>query len=692
MCFLGLALLVLIAGMVGIAVVNKIAHSQNIVVKEKVPTEFSVMKINLAVENVQKRIVDYSSSFSNLDEKVKAISSMLDQLDMWIAMLEYGTASALFKKSDAYTLYQSLGLTIEVPKSTKELAKTIRAVKQESAAFRQSVQDLVKTQNRYVAYFYHDGDKYYELPTFLMQIQHDTTLWFNALESAALSVIKFEKNTDPEKTPLGIWMDRYRLDDEEFNTLSLKLKKYHEKLLATAEKINEKDAAAGKAQLLKRNHGNLIRVIRYIDKMIEQVESPFGELHDTKIEKVGHMTESGEKIRSELVRLMTKAENEMAAALERSEAVQKKGTLGLIALTLVALTLASVAGFYMGRYLTKGIFALAHVTKLISQGNLENDVALSYQDELGALADDTNIMSENLRNMIRQISAYSDQLTTSSSELNHLAVSMSDEARMMTQKSESVAAASEELSTNMNSVSAVSDEAVSNIHTVSDAAGEISSAITEISDNAGKGNQMTQKAVDRAGRAKERVDKLGDAANEIGQVTEVISKISEQTNLLALNATIEAARAGEAGKGFAVVASEIKQLALQTADATKDIRNRIEAIQNSTSETVEEIQGVAETVEGINEIVSAIASAVKEQSGITKDISENMSQAANGLKEASDNVAQSSRVSFEIAKDIGDVNAGGHTVSKNSERVRESSGLLRKLAGDLQMLIGQFTL
>ena len=65
-------------------------------------------------------------------------------------------------------------------------------------------------------------------------------------------------------------------------------------------------------------------------------------------------------------------------------------------------------------------------------------------------------------------------------------------------------------------------------------------------------------------------------ADEIGKVIEVIQDIAEQTNLLALNATIEAARAGDAGKGFAVVATEVKELAKQTANATIDIRKRIE--------------------------------------------------------------------------------------------------------------------
>ena len=114
------------------------------------------------------------------------------------------------------------------------------------------------------------------------------------------------------------------------------------------------------------------------------------------------------------------------------------------------------------------------------------------------------------------------------------------------------------------------------------------------------------------------VSKLSDSSTSIGKVIKVITSIANQTNLLALNATIEAARAGESGKGFAVVATEVKELAKQTAAATREISDKVEVAQGDTNAAVSAIARIAEVVKQVNDIASAVTATFKEQNVTTK--------------------------------------------------------------------------
>ncbi|MBA3011855.1 MAG: methyl-accepting chemotaxis protein [Proteobacteria bacterium] len=690
--FLVLALLVLLSGSVGIMILNKVSRSADAVAKEKLPEQYSVMKANLVVETINKGIIEYLQSSSGLVLLEKNLLENLDEFDMWISMLEQGTASEKFTKSRAYTTYKALKLNIVVPPSSKELQKNVGTLVKESAVFRKNCTDLITAQNQYLGYSVMVDDKTHDLPSYLLILQKDHIDWYKALGDAVNIVIPFGGNTDPEKGLLGTWIHTYKAEDEGLNGLIQKMGTYHEKLMEAAVKINKEDGAKGKANQFSRSTGPLGRIEQYFGKIHAYIGPIYQAIETSKTDKLNNFTQTASRINLELGNLVTGAEKEMSLALKNAEAAKKSGTIFLIVLTLVAVVVAIGLGLFMSRYITKSITSLADVTKRIAQGDLKNKANISSKDELGSLARDTNAMTDNLRKIISQITDYSIQLTTSSSDLNALATAMSGGARNMTEKSQTVAAAAEEMSANMNSVAATSEEAATNINTVSIATDEINSSINEIAKNSETGRAITQEAVKGAESATKRVNELGSAAREISKVTETISDISAQTNLLALNATIEAARAGEAGKGFAVVAAEIKQLALQTAEATKDIRTRIEGIQNSTLDTVTEIESVSKIINRVNEIVATIATAVEEQSATTKEISENMGQASSGLQEVSENVAQTTGVANEIAKDIGDVNTSSNELLENSTLVSNSSEALKKLAGDLQELIRHFKL
>jgi methyl-accepting chemotaxis protein len=152
------------------------------------------------------------------------------------------------------------------------------------------------------------------------------------------------------------------------------------------------------------------------------------------------------------------------------------------------------------------------------------------------------------------------------------------------------------------------------------AAEELGISIRDISSNASDAERVASDGVIAARTATESINRLADSSAAIETVINVITSIAEQTNLLALNATIEAARAGDAGKGFAVVATEVKDLAQSTAQATDEIRRKIEAIGNDKAASVVAISHIEEIVTRISDIQTNIAGAVEEQAATSAEL------------------------------------------------------------------------
>jgi methyl-accepting chemotaxis protein len=372
--------------------------------------------------------------------------------------------------------------------------------------------------------------------------------------------------------------------------------------------------------------------------------------------------------------------------------VGKIGMISTLLAGLVALLIAVGMWFMTGFMVVKPISEVVDGLKDIAEGegDLTKKLNINSEDEVGELAKWFNTFMGKLQSIIKEIGGNAGSMTTASVDLSNLSGNLSEGADVTSAKSNTVATAAEEMSANINSVAAAMEEASTNMNLVATAAEEMTSTINEIAQNSEQARTITQDAVNQADDASQKIDELGRAAQEISKVTETITEISEQTNLLALNATIEAARAGEAGKGFAVVANEIKELARQTAEATQDIKDRIEGIQRSTSMSVKQVEEISRVINDVNEIVSTIATAVEEQSVTTKEIAGNVAQASGGIQEVTENIAQSSTVSSEIARDIADVNQSSTDMSNSSSQVDMSAQQLSELAEQLKGLVNKF--
>jgi methyl-accepting chemotaxis protein len=261
-------------------------------------------------------------------------------------------------------------------------------------------------------------------------------------------------------------------------------------------------------------------------------------------------------------------------------------------------------------------------------------------------------------------------------QVNDNAISLGSASEELTAINQQLASNADETSTQANVVSAAAEQVSRNVQTVATGTEEMSASIKEIAKNANEAAKIAMTAVKVADTTNATVAKLGESSIEIGKVIKVITSIAQQTNLLALNATIEAARAGEAGKGFAVVANEVKELAKETAKATEDIGQKIDAIQTDTKSAVAAIGQISQVINQINDISNTIASAVEEQTATTNEIGRNVAEAAKG--------------STEIAQNISGVAQAARNTSDGLADAQKAAQQLSKMATDLQSVAGEF--
>jgi methyl-accepting chemotaxis protein len=350
-----------------------------------------------------------------------------------------------------------------------------------------------------------------------------------------------------------------------------------------------------------------------------------------------------------------------------TEALVKTSTSNSIALLLCSLlALLAAAGLVFAlvrKLVVKPLSASVGLANKIAANDLTvPDLPIGAEDEIGDATRALNRMKNNLHEIVRAISGTSVQVASASEELS--------------QTSQQISANSEETSAQAKVVSGAAGQVSQNLQTVATGAEQMGASIKEIAKNATEAARVATSAVKVAETTTATVSKLGDSSAQIGQVIKVITSIAQQTNLLALNATIEAARAGEAGKGFAVVANEVKELAKETAKATEDISQKIEAIQTDTKAAVDAIASISGVINKVNDISNTIATAVEEQNATTNEMSRNVGEAASG--------------SGEITSNIGGVAQAAESTSRGATDTQRAAQQLVETSRQLRNLVERF--
>jgi len=211
-------------------------------------------------------------------------------------------------------------------------------------------------------------------------------------------------------------------------------------------------------------------------------------------------------------------------------------------------------------------------------------------------------------------------------------------ARGMLGKTSEVAAAAEQSATAMRDAA---HTAAGLIRAIEDARREVDTA-----------TGVATRAANQSVQALAVSEALSEHARAIESILGLIRDIAGQTNLLALNATIEAARAGEAGRGFAVVAQEVKNLANQTARATDDIAQKINAIQMASEQVVGANASIRSTVGEVEISAGRIREAMDEQARTVTTITAAVDETALAADCMSNTIAAIRSDTENVAIDI----------------------------------------
>jgi len=367
--------------------------------------------------------------------------------------------------------------------------------------------------------------------------------------------------------------------------------------------------------------------------------------------------------------------------------VSSSGFVFLFAIGFLVLTV------FVVRQLLIPLRLVAEFVQHVGSGNLNAELEYSGNDEIGVMAKAIEQAVKDLAVLIKKMISTSTTVAESSVQLISVAQDLkrssqgmeenashaNQETRHLSEYLKNIFTATQKINTQLDQISDFTDNVSTNtivvgdnIESVSRSTASASCAIeqmyasfNETAKNSSRGSSVTNEATRMAEDTSSMMSRLGNAAQEIGDIIEMIQAIAAQTHLLSLNAAIEAAGAGEAGKGFFVVANEVKELAHQTETSANVIKKKIVTMQDHTHEAVDVIGSVVQVVSQIDQIMFAIASSIEEQTAVTNDISSNISTTAENAKDLNDKSKENIDAIRQVAVNIEATSTASDLIQKD---------------------------
>ncbi|MGD0230776.1 MAG: methyl-accepting chemotaxis protein [Syntrophorhabdales bacterium] len=467
--------------------------------------------------------------------------------------------------------------------------------------------------------------------------------------------------------------------------------------------LTTKDEAfrAGSADIINTNrlkYGNAVEVIDKLDTseegkgLIKDIKDSMASGRNAN-DKVMELTKSGKTEEAaalfvtDTLPLVTKAlvgcdgfikyqQKRVAALAAEAKTFYRSCFVFVIIGAILSVAVGLGIAFILARSIVEPVNRTISDTRLLSEGNLRQEIIVDRKDEFGQQAATIKGMVEKWRDIIGSVKQASDSVASAGTQLSASAGQMSHGASQQAERAHQVATASEEMSQTVEEIArnatSIAATAAQAAKTAKDGGTTVEAAVKEVGEIASTVEESAS-----------HIASLSGLSKKIGDIISIINEIADQTNLLALNAAIEAARAGEHGRGFAVVADEVRKLAERTTGATSEVSGIIREIQNNVTSAVTSIDHVTAKVDKGVDLSSKAGAELTTIVKSVEDLQEMVQQIATAIEEMS-------ATSDQISKDIESISDISGETSQSSNEVLKASNELSRLGVDLQGIARQF--
>lgn len=693
--FLIVALLGALSGGVGIIVSRNIADSVDYIGGQKSPQQYVAVKANLALVSAQMYAEKYKSARVGLEQIERQMNEFLEEFNMWMALIKYGSSSDTFINSKAGKYYQENQFDATIPAGAQNVAESVDTIIARQQNFTAQLENLIGLQRTYSTYCAVIDGQVYELTGLLNLAEEEIEDWYQQLKDAANNGEDFNGETDYTKTLMGKWIVTYSSDDDVIRESMQNIEKSLQKLFELPAKVNEYDDIVKKLRKVKFGIAYMSRLSDRSGMVQYHVTKRLDDLRKQKDDVISILNSYASEISELTAGLVETFSSEMATAMRAAENAQSRSNIILPVCTLAAIIIAILCGIIISKRIVTAFNKVGSVAELVANGDLRTKVSIASDDEIGDVAHHINQMVDGLNALITQVIQTSGQVSGATGAMMSIATEISTGSQGLATVSAHAASSVEQMSMNVaqvmqniqNQMSAVTqtsssaEEMAQNVKQVlqtverqAAAVNEATTAITQIAasikqdaQNANRvddlAREMTMNAQEGNTAVKESVRGMRDiakSAHEINNIIDVITTIASQTNLLALNAAIEAARAGEAGKGFTVVADEVRNLAEQSAQAAKEITQLIKE-SNANAE-----KGV-QLIEGVDGIITNMINAVAEVADLISVVKDSANEQERGAEEIAQTMENLNKITQDTLNAMEEQSRGAGEISKAME-------------------------